>query len=134
MKSLFKLWIFALSSLIILGGCRQFFGDGTEPESIIEATYETSKIVVTNPVYASIWKPGDSLKIKWISNSVSKIDIQLFRKNNYQFTIAENIENTGSFDWQIPIDINISNHYQLKIINHNNPEVFQFSDRFGIQN
>jgi len=134
MKSIFRIWILSLSSLIILSGCRQIFGDGTEPETIVEAPDETARIVVTNPVYASIWKPGDNLKIKWIATSIIRIDIQLFRKSSYQFTIAENIENTGLFDWQIPTDINISNHYQLKIINHNNPEIFQFSDRFGIQN
>ena len=134
MKSIFTLWIFALTSLLILGGCRQIFGDGTAPESIVEVPYETSQIVVTNPAYASIWKPGDLLKIKWIATSISKIEIQLYRKSSYQFTLANNIENTGSFDWQIPIDINISNHYLLKIINHSNPDVYQFSDRFGIQN
>ena len=111
MKSLIRLLIFALTSLLVLEGCRQIFGDGTEPETIVQVPDETSLIVVTNPVYASIWKPGDNLEIKWIATSITRIDIQLFRKNSYQFTIANNIENESSFDWQIPVEINISNHY-----------------------
>ena len=134
MKSLIFSAVVSLFFLINLSGCRQIFGDGTAPESIVEVPYETSQIVVTNPAYAAIWRPGDLLKIKWIATSISKIEIQLYRKSSYQFTLANNIENTGSFDWQIPIDINISNHYLLKIINHSNPDVYQFSDRFGIQN
>ena len=130
----FKLLVFIFCSLIILGGCRQIFGDRTEPETIIGTSLENSTILVTSPLFASIWKPGESLKIRWIATSIRKIDIQLFRKNNYQFTIIENIENTGSFDWLIPTDINISNHYKVKIINHSNPEVYKLSDRFGIQN
>ena len=133
MKSLIRLLIFALTSLLVLEGCRQIFGDGTEPETIVQVPDETSLIVFTNPVYASIWKPDDNLEIKWIATSITRIDIQLFRKNSYQFTIANNIENESSFDWQIPVEIIISNHYQLKIINHNNSDVYQFSDRFGIQ-
>jgi hypothetical protein len=63
-----------------------------------------------------------------------KIDIQLYRKSEFKFTITENLENTGKFDWIVPIDIPLSNHYLVKVINHNNTDVYKFSGRFGIQN
>jgi hypothetical protein len=134
MKSL-KLII--MSSLIccccFLNGCRQIFGDGAQPESIVQVPTESSQIFVTAPEKGSVWKPGDVIKIKWLAVSISSIDIQLYKKSAYQFTIEENIDNTGAFDWSIPIDINLSNQYLVKVINHNNPDVYQFSGRFGIQ-
>ena len=133
MKALILFVIVSLISLINLSGCRQIFGDREQPDSIVQVPIESSRIVVTAPVHGSIWKPGDVIRIKWLATSTNSIDIQLYRKSSYQFSIQENLENTGSFDWLIPVDINLSNHYLLKIINHNNPATYQFSGRFGIQ-
>jgi len=133
MKVLISVLIVSLSCLIILSGCRQIFGDGEQPESIVQVPIESSQIVVTAPVHGPIWKPGDVIRIKWLATSINSIDIQLYRKSSYQFTIQENIENTGSFDWSIPVDINLSNHYLVKVINHNDQDTYQFSGRFGIQ-
>lgn len=123
----------SLCCLIIISGCRQFFGDAAEPESIVEVPTETSQIIITSPEHGDILKPGDVLNIKWLAVSINRIDIELYRKSSYQFTIAENTESTGSFDWSIPGNINLSNHYFVKIINHNNSNTCEFSGRFGIQ-
>jgi len=133
MKSLIFSAVVSLFFLINLSGCRQIFGDREQPESIIQAPPESSQIVITTPEYGSIWKPGDVIKIKWLATSINSIDIELYRKSYYQFSIRENLENTGTFDWLIPPDINLSNHYLLKIINHDNPDTYQFSGTFGIQ-
>jgi hypothetical protein len=71
----------------------------------VKAVIEPLQIVVTNPVYGSIWKPGDILKIKWIASSIQSIDIMLYMKNSFQFTFANNIENNSSYEWLIPHDI-----------------------------
>jgi hypothetical protein len=123
----------ALIFFLFLSGCRQIFGDGEQPESIVQAPSESSQIFITAPEQGSIWKPGDVIKIKWLAVSINHIDIQIYKKSAYQFTIIQNIDNTGTFDWLIPIDINLSNQYLIKILNHNTPDVYQFSGRFGIQ-
>ena len=133
MKAIISSVIVFLICLINLSGCRQIFGDREQPESIVQVSTESSQIVVTAPIHGSFWKPGNVIKIKWLATSINSIDIQLYRKSSYQFTIRENLENTGSFDWLIPVDINLSNHYLLKIINHDNPDTYQFSGTFGIQ-
>jgi hypothetical protein len=133
MKAIISFVIVSLICLINLSGCRQIFGDREQPESIVQVPIESSQIVVTAPVHGSIWKPGDVIRIKWLATSINSIDIELYRKSYYQFSIQENLENTGSFDWSIPVDINLSNHYLVKISNHNNPDTYQFSGRFGIQ-
>jgi hypothetical protein len=128
--------VFVITSLVWLvsfPGCRQIFGDGDPPELIVQVPVEADGIQILTPVHGSIWKPGDVIKIKWINHSIKKIDIHLYRKTAFQFIISENLTNTGSFDWEIPTDIQLSNHYMIKIINHNNTATYQFSGRFGIQ-
>jgi hypothetical protein len=126
---------FILLLLIVLSslGCRQIFGDGVQPESIVQTPNEATQIIVTSPAQGSIWKKGDVLKIKWIAPTIKSIEIQLFRKSVYKFTIAGNIENNGTYEWVIPIDFSPSNHYLFKISNQNNSSVYEFSGMFGIQ-
>lgn len=133
MKAIISFVIVSLICLINLSGCRQIFGDREQAESIVQVPIESSRIAVTAPVHGSIWEPGDIIRIKWLATSINNIDVQLYRKSSYQYTIQNNLENTGSFDWLIPVDINLSSHYSLKIINHNNPDTYQFSGTFGIQ-
>lgn len=132
MKLLQFIFSTSLICIIFSSGCRQIFGDGEQSESIVQAPIEPSKIIVTAPKFGSIWKPGEIINIKRIAPSIKRIEIQLYRKSNYQFTITENLDNKSSFDWTIPLDINLSNQYLVKISNFNKFEVFQFSERFGI--
>jgi hypothetical protein len=128
---------FTLKSLLIfsvlLSGCRQIFGEREQTESIVSAPTEAANIIVASPVHGTIWNPGDTITIKWIAPTIKKLKIQLYRKNEYKFTITENLENTGQFDWIVPLDIPLSNHYLVKVGNHNNHDVYKFSGRFGIQ-
>jgi hypothetical protein len=118
---------------LIISGCRQIFGDREQPESIVEVPIEASNIIVKSPVRGTIWNPGDTILIKWTAPTIPKIDIQLYRKSEFKFMITKNIENSGRLDWTIPIDIPLSNHYLIKVTSHNNPEIYNFSGRFGIQ-
>lgn len=119
----------------VISGCRAKLHSPSEPElfTIEDITPANPEIIITNPQKYSIWNRGETMVIKWsASNSFETIYIQLFRKNNYQFTIITNIENKGYYNWYIPYEIDNSNHYQLKIINHNNPAQEYFSNRFAI--
>jgi hypothetical protein len=133
MKAIFIFLTILLFFLLIIFGCRDIFGDRAQAESIVKAPPQASNIFVTSPTPGTIYTPGDTLSVKWIAPTIKKIVIQLYRKSEYKFTIAEKIECTGRFDWFVPIDIPISNHYLFKIINHNNENVFAYSGRFGIQ-
>ncbi|HSW55739.1 MAG TPA: Ser-Thr-rich GPI-anchored membrane family protein [Ignavibacteriaceae bacterium] len=132
-----KAFKFTLKSLLIfsvlLSGCRQIFGEREQSESIVSAPTEAANIIVTSPAHGTIWNPGDTISIKWIAPTIKKLEIQLYRKSEYKFTIIENLENTGQFYWIVPLDITLSNHYLVKVANHNNHHVYKFSGRFGIQ-
>lgn len=124
-----------LSLLFILpfSGCRQIFGDGKQPELIVQAPSESSHIIVTSPVHGSIWEKGDIIKIKWIAPRIEKIKIELYRKSDFKFTIAGDAENDGMYEWTIPNDLPISNHYLFKVSNQSDADIFQYSGRFAVQ-
>ena len=125
--------LFFLLSTILLGGCRLLTGYNTEPETVVEPVY-INAFIITSPEKSSFWKPGDMMKIKWItSGSIDKVDIQLYRKSTFIRDLKYNLMNNGSFKWYIPNEIDCSLHYHIKIINHNNPDEFELSDRFAIK-
>ena len=124
--------LFFLLSTILLGGCRLLTGVNTEPETVVEPVY-INAFIITSPEKSSFWKPGKVMEIKWItSGSVEKVDIQLYRKTTLLRNLKINLMNNGIFIWNIPGDIDHSVHYHIKIINHNNPDEYELSDRFAI--
>jgi hypothetical protein len=118
---------------LTISGCRQIFGDREQPESIVEVPIEASNIIVRSPTHGTIWNPGDTIFIKWIAPTIQRIDILLYRKSEFKFMNTKNIENSGRFDWIVPLDIPLPNHYLIKISSHNIPDIYNFSGRFGIQ-
>jgi 2-keto-4-pentenoate hydratase len=119
-------------TLLITFSCRDLFGDGTQPESIVQPPSEGSKIVVTDPLYGTIFSPGDTIVIRWIAPTIESIDLQLFRKSNYKITLAENIQNEGYFIWRIPSNFTFSHHYRIKVISNRNSDIYEFTEQFGI--
>lgn len=132
-----KLIDIILTELLIIGcfssGCRQIFGDSEPPESIVQPPFETMNIIVSEPRFGTIKNPGETLSIEWTAPRIRKIDIQLFRKSEFKLTLIEDLENEGRFDWEIPNDIPLSNHYLLKIMSHTNNDIYDLSEQFGIQ-
>ena len=134
MKLITNIVCILLFSNFLFTGCRDIFGDDTQqPVAIVQPTSEGSKIIVTEPVFGMIKNPGDIINISWIAPTINKIDIQLFRKNEFKFNIIEDLDNNGNFEWKIPYEIPLSNHYLIKIISHANSDIYKFSDQFGIQ-
>jgi len=134
MRLVINIFCILLLSILLLTGCRDIFGNATQqPVSIVEPPPEASKIIVTQPVFGTIKNPGDTININWIAPTINKIDIQLYRKNEFKFSIIEDLKNNGNFEWKIPFEIPLSNHYLIKIISHANSDIYEFSGQFGIQ-
>jgi len=124
--------LFFLLSAIFLGGCRLLVNDYPEPETVVEPVY-LNAFTITSPTYSSFWKPGAIMEITWItSGSIDKVDIQLYRKTTLLRDLKINLMNNDVFKWNIPSDIDHSVHYHIKIINHNNPNEYELSERFAI--
>ena len=119
---------------VLLTGCRQIFGDKEQPELIVQAPIEGNSIDITEPVWGTIYHPGDTIIIKWSALTIKRLDISLYRKSEFKITINTNLENKGKISWIVPDEIPSSNHYCIKISNHNNADTYNFSKQFGIHN
>jgi hypothetical protein len=132
-----KNYSFIISGAIIISlltACRQLLEGPNDPGFIQTDLDPVEKIVVSSPVKGDIYEPGEAVQIKWVTSnsSISYIDIYLYRKSILKRTIANSIVNEGSYTWHIPHVIDYSNHYTVKVVNSNNPEVFNYSGQFGI--
>ena len=132
-----KQYSFIISVAIIfslLMGCRQLLEGPNDPGFIQTDLDPVERIVVNSPVKGDIYKPGEIVQINWVTSnsSISYISIYLYRKSILKRTIANSLVNQGSYTWHIPHVIDYSNHYTVKVVNSNNPEVFNYSGQFGI--
>ena len=132
-----KQYIFIISVAIIillLTGCRQLLEGSSDPGFITTDLEPVEKIIVSSPVRGDIYEPGESVQINWVTafSSISYINIYLYRKSVLQRTIIHNHLNQGSYTWHIPNVIDNSIHYTVKVEDRYNPEVFNYSGRFGI--
>lgn len=119
---------------VLLTGCRDIFGDREQPELIVQAPIEGNSINVYEPVWGTVYQPGDTILIKWLAPRIDRLDISLYRKSEFKFTIHTNVENKSKINWIVPSGIPPSNHYRIKISNHNNADTYNFSKQFGIYN
>ena len=134
-----KQYILIISGAIIISlltGCRQLLEGANNPGFITTDFDYVEKILVSSPARGDFYAPGDLIEIKWLTSfsSVSRLNILLYRKSLLKRTIIENTQNTGSYFWRIPDVIDNSVHYAIKVVNGNNPEVFNYSGQFGILN
>ena len=134
-----KQYICIISGAIIISlctGCRQLFGGATDPGFTTTEYEYVEKIIVTSPVRGDFYAPGDLIEINWLTSfsTVTNVSIFLYKKSALQRTIANNISNQGSYTWHIPYMIDNSVHYNFKVVDSNNPEVFNYSESFGILN
>jgi len=134
-----KLYIFVISAAILISlftGCRQLFGGANDPGFITTNFEYVEKIIVTSPARGDFYAPGDLIEIKWLTSfsSISSLNIHLYRKSLLQRTIIEDTQNASSYFWRIPDVIDNSVHYIIKVVDSNNPEVFNSSGRFTILN
>ncbi len=91
------------------------------------------QIEVTSPTTDDIWHPDSTYIIKWNTLiEIEKVDIELYKKDEFRMTIISNLNNEKAYSWTIPADITLSNHYKVKLINSNKPTEYGFSNVFFI--
>ena len=117
--------------ILIAISCRH---DGYTPTSPI-GEYEINEDIkfFYSPEKADIFELGDEVLIEYrvFSNS-DVVDIQILRKTSVSYILAEDEKNDGQFVWRTDDEVKPSNHYQIKIINPSNRDVFIMSERFGL--
>lgn len=113
---------------------------GTQAEVISPTDFiiqpPLSTISILHPQPGDVWNKGDSYEIQWENSGyVGNVNILLSRNGGNTFTtIASNIENTGSYTWEIPPGSK-SKRAKIKIEAVNNTEIScETSGNFRIVN
>lgn len=74
-------------------------------------------IIVSNPNTEVTWYVGQTYTISWSSSNVTG-NVQIELNNNEAYsTLADNIENTGSWVWNIPLNQPLGTQCKIKISN-----------------
>ena len=132
MNKLVTISVLVLFLLIVNSSCRDE-ANPSETGAYYNSSPRADLIQVTAPVFGEVWKPGTANLIKWkVSANIKLIDLQLFKKNKFRFTIASRVQNDGSFEWVVPNNITRSVHYRIKLVNSSRTDDFNFSDTFYI--
>ena len=103
--------------------------------STIEPPVTIENINIIAPVKDATFEPGELIKVRWLSSeSLSKVDVFLLRKNMVQQTLISNFDNRGTFGWRIPEDFDNSIHYSIKVANSSRETNYGQSGSFSIKN
>jgi len=117
-------------------GCRESVNEAPEIGiSTIEPPVTIENINIIAPVKDATFEPGELIKVRWLSSeSLSKVDVFLLRKNMVQQTLISNFDNRGTFGWQIPEEFDNSIHYSIKVVNSSRETNYGQSGSFIIKN
>lgn len=86
-------------------------------------------IVVSAPNGGEILYRDSTSRIEWEANITGDVSILLYKGTSQVEVITAATENTGSFDWEVPKDIDPGTGYKIRIVSVTNPTpVFDESD------
>ena len=130
-----KISVILLVMLII--GISYSCRDETSPTEPIDVKAITPpvnlQVEIISPTIGDKFRPGNLCVVLWKSAAEIKlVDIDLYKKTALRQHIAKKIANTGEYYWTIPEEILQSNHYKIKVTNHDNSKEYSLSDVFFI--
>ncbi len=126
-----KITIIVFVSVMLFFSCSR--NDEAQKESLITNPDGISHLWIFSPQAGQTLKPGATAKIKWLfPKDISRVQITLYRKNEFKRWLCEQCENSGYYEWKIPTDIRNSVHYRINVASSDNPEINKFSEYFFI--
>ena len=93
---------------------------------------EMVSITVTEPNGGEKWNLGKKYNIEWESTGIDgTVEIDLYKSGRWYRDVADDVENTGSYLWMIPSNIETSQYYKIRVFV---PEVYgESSSNFTIE-
>jgi formylglycine-generating enzyme len=70
---------------------------------------------IKNPVSGNSYEMGTQLQIMWESNVTGNVDIYLLQENSIHLQIADSVTNIMSYMWSIPVDLEASDKYTIRV-------------------
>ena len=88
---------------------------------------------ITTPSISSTWEKNIIENIQWTSTGgINKIDIELYKNGLWEKSLINETDNDGTYGWWIPYSLEDNESYQIKIIDHDNISIYDFSNQFEI--
>ena len=125
----------ARQELITFSGNITFEVRGTliAPQQPQEQAVDPNQLRFTNPRLGDKFKMGSIMSIRWTGGIPQDVKLEL-HKDNSMVQPLTSIQNTGSYNWNIPKDKSLkSGDYTLKLFNINQPQSAAFSGAFKIK-
>ncbi len=100
---------------------------------VVDETATDPEITVTYPNGGEVFDQGETVEIAWTSENFDEnVTIELM--GTTEMMIAEDVENSGSYDWEIPGDLAPADDYVVKVSGAETGEPMDQSDEsFTIQ-
>ncbi|MEM9832201.1 MAG: C10 family peptidase [Bacteroidota bacterium] len=92
---------------------------------------EQLSIALTNADWDTL-TIGDTRAIGWESNFIEPVTLDLYLQDQYYATIAEQIDNNGTYQWAVPDSLASEEQYQLTIFSSSDTTVRAQSGYFTI--
>ena len=135
MKNIYFNFLVLAIFFFFYAGCRESVNEAPEIGITIKdppVTIENINIIA--PVKDTIFEPAELIKVRWLSSeSLSKVDVFLLRKNMVKQTLISNHDNSGTFGWRIPQEFDNSIHYSIKVVNSSQETNYGQSGSFSIK-
>jgi len=96
----------------------------------ISGLFSVSKksVAITSPQDTNLWYKGEHHVIVWETKGFSSnVRIDLCDDTAVAVTIAANVENTGRYDWTVPLDLSSGSQYTIKITSVMDESIYGFS-------
>lgn len=106
-------------------------GVSDESDADFAIVDQTISLTVLAPNGGELWARGSTQQIVWSPGSAGAlVNIELFRAVTKVRDIAAPTQNTGTYDWAIPMDVVSANDYLIRVASTGNPSEVDSSNRF----
>jgi hypothetical protein len=112
----YKVWINSVNDTTI-----EDYSDG-------EFSIVTTAITISSPNGGESWQAGTQKQINWTDNISDPVKIELWKGGVFNSLIKDTTASDGTYNWNIPYDLEDGSDYKIKITSHGDPDVFDFSD------
>lgn len=105
----------------------------------IVAIAQAVDFYITSPWEKIIWKAGDTIQIAWNllpgGSDITGINLDLMDGNNEKANYISNIAagldpNTKFFNWEVPLTVQNSEHYYIRISGIGAQPIYRYSNKF----
>ncbi len=85
-------------------------------------------ITLTSPNGGEEWQAGNTQEIKWTKNFDGDVSISLFKGNQKVREITSRTNDSGNYNWTIPLEILNSDNYRIKVTSIEDSSIYALSD------